>query len=67
MSIGYGITPFDANVLADDGKKSKKLVEYAIKLVEKYNIIILFWNLSLLIFLNGIKDMSINKTLAYSI
>jgi len=26
MSIGYGITPFDANVLADDGKKSKKFL-----------------------------------------
>ena len=32
MSIGYGITPFDANVLADDGKKSKKFLneEYQI-------------------------------------
>ena len=32
MSIGYGITPFDANVLASDGKKLKKLLN------EKYNI-----------------------------
>ena len=26
MSIGYGISPFDANVLANDGKKSKKFL-----------------------------------------
>ena len=32
MSIGYGMTPFDANVLASDGKKLKKLLN------EKYNI-----------------------------
>ena len=32
MSIGYGISPFDANVLASDGKKLKKLLN------EKYNI-----------------------------
>ena len=32
MSIGYGTSPFDANVLAHEGKKSKKLLN------EKYNI-----------------------------
>jgi len=32
MSIGYGVSPFDANVLASDGKKLKKLLN------EKYNI-----------------------------
>jgi len=32
MSIGYGVTPFDANILADEGKKSKKFLnqEYQI-------------------------------------
>lgn len=32
MSIGFGVSPFDANLLADDGKKSNKLLN------EKYNI-----------------------------
>ena len=32
MSIGFGTSPFDANVLANEGKKSKKLLN------EKYNI-----------------------------
>ena len=32
MSIGYGISPFDANILANDGKKTKKFLS------EKYNI-----------------------------
>ena len=32
MSIGYGTSPFNANVLANDGKKSNKILS------EKYNI-----------------------------
>ena len=44
MSIGFGTSPFDANVLANEGKKSQKLLD------KKYNI---FGSM------NGIEDQNV--------
>ena len=46
MSIGFGTSPFDANVLANEGKKSQKLLD------KKYNI---FGSM------NGIEDQNVTK------